>query len=43
MVTDVTFDASLLKDERGIDFLKLCKGIGAIWVVAEGFHLDNVK
>ncbi len=27
---------------RGIDFLKLCKGIGATWVVAEGFHLEDV-
>jgi hypothetical protein len=27
--------------EGGIDFLKLCKGIGAIWVV-EVFHLDKI-
>ena len=24
--------------DRGVDFLELCKGIGATWVVAEGFH-----
>ena len=26
----------------GIDLVKLCKGIGVTWFVADGFHLGDV-
>jgi hypothetical protein len=34
-------DLNIVCPEQVIEFLKLFDGIGAIWVVAEGFHLEG--